>query len=360
MTALLFSSAVASIGVTNNPSYEGREESMQNTSGGLILLLIAGMMNASFSVPMKFTRDWAWENTWAVWSFLALVAFPAALAFCMVPGYISVLQGAEKTVVLVLLCGAAWGVAQVLFGLALARIGIALTFSIVLGLSAAMGSLIPLVRFHAGDIFTHSGLVSLAGISLVLLGVAVCAIAGRMRDRGRADKEASSGFGAGLLMAVTSGVCASMMNVGFAYGTPLSDAASARGTNLLWLSDAIWAPLLLGGAIPNVLYCAFLLRKNQTGGRFSSNSSRNLMLAAVMAVLWFGSSILYGISTSFLGTLGKVVGWPLFMSLIVILAGVLGIATGEWKGSDPRALRVQGVATVILICAVIVLARAAL
>lgn len=333
---------------------------MGNTSGGLLLLLIAGMMNASFAVPMKFTRDWAWENTWLVWSFFALLALPLLLAFSMVPDYSGILQAAKPIVLLVALCGAAWGVAQVLFGLALARIGIALTFSIVLGLSAAMGSLIPLVRFHRNEIFTRTGLISFAGIALVLAGVAVCAIAGKMRDRGRVTEESSSGSGGGLVMAVASGICASMMNVGFAYGSPLSDAAAAHGTNTLWLSDAIWASLLIGGAIPNVLYCVYLLRKNRTSANFSANSGRNTMLAFAMAVLWFGSSILYGVATAFLGNLGKVVGWPLFMSLIVILAGVLGLATGEWKGSDPRALRMQGLATLILICAVIVLSRATL
>jgi L-rhamnose-H+ transport protein len=333
---------------------------MGNTSGGLFLLVIAGLMNAGFAVPMKFTRGWVWENTWLVWSAFALFALPVLLAFSVVPDYLGILQEAEPIVLLVALCGAAWGVAQVLFGLALARIGIALTFSIVLGLSAAMGSLIPLVRFHSSEMFTHTGQISMAGIALVLAGVAVSAVAGKMRDPGQSTDESSSGFGTGLLMALTSGVCASMMNVGFAYGSSLSDAAATHGTNTLWLSDAIWVPLLIGGAIPNVLCCVFLLRKNKTADRFAAHSSRNTILAFVMAVLWFGSSILYGISTAFLGNLGKVVGWPLFMSLIVILAGILGLATGEWKGSDPRSLRIQGLATIILISAVIVLSRATL
>lgn len=333
---------------------------MQNTSGGLILLLVAGVMNASFSVPMKHTRGWAWENTWVVWSVFALLMLPMVLAFSLVPDYWSVLLGAGHIVVPVAVCGAAWGIAQVLFGLALERIGIALTFSIVLGLSAAMGSIIPLLRFHRDELLTHAGLVSISGIVLVLAGVAVCAVAGKMRDRGRSGQQSASAFGPGLVMAVTSGICASMMNVGFAFGGPLADAAAARGTSSLWLSNAIWAPLLLGGAIPNVLYCAFLLRKNKTAGQFSVNTGRNLALAFAMAVLWFGSSILYGVSTTFLGVLGQVVGWPLFMSLIVILAGALGVLTGEWKNSEPRALRVQGLATAILICAVIVLSRATL
>ena len=47
---------------------------MQNTAGGMCLLILAGMMNASFSLPMKFIRSWAWENTWLLWSIFALLA----------------------------------------------------------------------------------------------------------------------------------------------------------------------------------------------------------------------------------------------------------------------------------------------
>ena len=45
---------------------------MQNAVLGLILLIIAGGMNGSFTLPMKYTRRWAWENTWLAWTIFAL------------------------------------------------------------------------------------------------------------------------------------------------------------------------------------------------------------------------------------------------------------------------------------------------
>jgi L-rhamnose-H+ transport protein len=335
---------------------------MQNTPGGVCLLILAGVMNASFALPMKFVRSWAWENTWLLWSVFALLLLPSALAFATIPAFGSVLGSAGTVVMVVALCGAAWGVAQVLFGLALDKIGIALTFSIVLGLSAAMGSLIPLLRLHSDRVFTRSGFVSLAGIALVLLGVAISAVAGKMRDRAKHTETAkNANFGAGLLMAITSGVCASMMNVGFAYGAPLASAAANHGANSLWLTDAIWVPLLLGGAVPNLLYCLYLLTARKTVANYTGQTlGRNLSLTFAMGVLWFGSSVLYGIATAFLGELGPVVGWPLFMSLIVIVASVLGVWTGEWRSAAKSALRVQGLAVLVLVIAVLVLSRATL
>jgi len=318
------------------------------------------VMNASFSLPMKFVRSWAWENTWLLWSIFALLVLPGSLALATIPSIGTILRSSGSVVLLVALCGAAWGVAQVLFGLALDKIGIALTFSIVLGLSAAMGSLIPLIRLHADRLLTRAGVMSLTGIALVLVGVAASAVAGRIRDRGKQTSTTGSGAsGVGLLMAITSGVCASMMNVGFAYGAPLAAAASAHGANSLWTTDAVWVPLMAGGAVPNLLYCIYLLTKRKTAANYTGSSlTHNLPLTFAMGVLWFGSSILYGIATMFLGELGPVVGWPLFMSLIVIVASLLGVWTGEWRGAARSAFRIQGFAVLVLVAAVIMLSRA--
>lgn len=335
---------------------------MHQTIAGMCLLILAGTMNASFAAPMKFVRSWVWENTWLLWSLFALLLLPFALAFSTIPHFGSILSAASEVTCLVVVFGAAWGIAQVLFGLALERIGIALTFSIVLGLSAAMGALIPLVSQHRDRVFTRSGTISLAGIVLVLLGVALSAVAGKIRDRVRnAGALQSAHFGSGLLMAVVAGICASMMNVGFSYGAPLMQAAIAHGAASQWATDVVWAPLLAGGAVPNILYCLYLLSKNKTGKNYSSpDTARNAGLAFVMAILWFGSSILYGVATLLLGDLGAVVGWPLFMSLIVIVASVIGILTGEWKAAGHHALRVQALAVLVLVFAVVVLSRATL
>ena len=49
------------------------------------------------------------------------------------------------------------------------------------------------------------------------------------------------------------------------------------------------------GAIPAIVYCVRLLRKNHTGGNFLLPSMvPYLFLALLMGVLWFGSVVLYG------------------------------------------------------------------
>ncbi len=334
---------------------------MPNPSAGLALLVIASIANATFSLPMKYTRKWAWENTWLVWSVLALLILPALTAWFAIPGLGQLYCSADSATLLnVILFGAGWGVAQVLFGLALSSIGIALAFSIVLGLSAAIGSLLPFIQFHRDRLFQPQGLMALAGLTLVIVGVTITAIAGRMRDRSSKCVTTSNiSFSTGLILAIVSGVCASMMNLGIANGAPLAQAAAQHGASSSWVVTVIWLPLLVGGAVPNLLYCVYLLRKQNTSAKFSSEgSASHWLLTLCMAVLWFGSSLLYGIASGMLGDLGAVIGWPVFMSLIVITASAVGILTGEWRGVSRRALQVQISAVAVLVIAVVILSRA--
>ena len=314
-------------------------------------------MNGSFTLPMKFTRKWAWENTWAIWTIFALFVFPLLLAYSTVPQLSSAYSQAGAGVVLmVAACGAGWGIAQVLFGLAVEAIGIALTFSIVLGLSAAVGSLIPLVRLHPDKVVSSAGRAVISGVALVLIGVSICALAGRRREAALGATRARTSIAKGLVFCTLSGLTAALMNLGLAFGSPILEAAQKNGAPKLWSSNAAFLPLMLAGGVPNLVYCIYLIRKNNTRNRFrEAGSGSHWFLAALMAISWFGSTILYGASTTTLGQLGTVLAWPLFMTLIVITATICGVVAGEWKdaGSQPIRMMVSGVG--VLITAIFVL-----
>ena len=338
---------------------------MKSTTAGLALLIIAGIANASFALPMKFTRKWAWENTWLVFSILALVVLPVITTFATVPALGSVYrEGGARIVTEVALFGAGWGVAQVLFGLAIDAIGIALAFSIVLGLSAALGSLIPLIWLHSEKVFAPAGFADIGGVILVIAGVTVCAVAGRKRERSQATPSArtsNSSFGRGLALALISGICAALMNFGIAFGGPLISAAARLGSKPQWTINAVWLPLMMAGAVPNIVYCVYLMRRKRSAANFSQSATGSYWaLALIMAVFWLGSTLLYGIASTKLGALGPAVGWPLFMSLIVITASLLGVITGEWKNTGMKPLAIQLSGVVILVVAVVILSRASL
>ncbi len=331
---------------------------MSSAASGLSILVLAGVMNASFTLPMKFTRRWAWENTWLAWTIFALLVLPPLVTYGTVPHLREVYRSTANGLLLeVIGFGAGWGVAQVFFGLAVDAIGIALTFSLVLGTSAAVGTLVPLLRLHPQRLNTPAGHGVLVGVGLVLVGVMVCAIAGRRREKALQLGAGRKNTTVGLVLAILCGFGASFVNFGLAFGAPLVASARMLGARALNASNAVWMPLMFAGALPNLFYCLWLLKRNRTGGKFPLGGVSHWALALVMAVCWFGSTLLYGLSTVELGGWGPILGWPLFMSLIVITASLLGVFTGEWKNSGASPLRIQWSGVTLLVLAVFILAE---
>ncbi len=334
---------------------------MPEATFGVLLLILAAIMNANFTLPMKFTKKWAWENTWLAWTIFALLIFPPVMAYLTIPGLDDVyLQSGIGPVLLVAACGAGWGVAQVFFGLAVDSIGIALAFSMILGISAAVGSLLALFTKHSDKIMSQSGLIVLVGVILVIAGVAINAVAGRKREAllGTGPKNVS--FASGLIFCIISGLGAALVGLGVEWGDSIRKAARFATAPEMWTPNAIWLPLMVAGAIPNLIYCIYLMRKNKTGNRFKeAGTGLYWLFAAIMAFFWFASTLMYGISAGKMGTLGGAVAWPLFMSLIVIVASVVGVLTGEWKGTGKGPVRIQLAGVAVLIAAVIVLSLAA-
>lgn len=335
---------------------------MNSAVAGIILLVVAGIMNGSFTLPMKFTRKWAWENTWLVWTIWALVIFPPVMTSLTVPHLHSVYSSVPAAIiVIVAACGAGWGISQVFFGLAVESVGIALAFSIILGIAAALGGLFPLIRFHPDKLFAPSGIDVLAGVALVILGVGICAKAGHSREAalGQTVDPNKASLMRGLIYCIISGVGSALVNIGFTSGPQLISAAEQSGAATKWAPNAVWLPLMMAGGIPNLIYCIYLIRKNRTGNRFSTpRTGGYILLAGIMAVCWFGSTLLYGIAAGKMGSLGTAVGWPVFMSMIVITASIWGVLTGEWRGTGRRPLQIMYGGVAMLVVAIIVLSRA--
>jgi L-rhamnose-H+ transport protein len=330
------------------------------TGAGFVIL--AAIANASFALPMKWMPRWSWENIWSVWSVCSLLVFPFLAAFYTVPALaVGYQEVAAPVIARVVFFGFAWGIAQVLFGLSVKRIGMALTFSIVLGSSAAIGTLLPFIRLHSELLFTAAGGFILAGVFFVACGMVLCALAGFRREneaRATPVPQRSGSFRTGLIIASISGLCAGFMNIGISFAAPLLEMAAKHGTKPYWSLNTVWLPLLLGGAVPNLAYCVHLLIKRRSLADFTqAGTSYYWLFCALMSLFWFGSSLTYGLASYYLGSLGPIVGWPVFMSLIVICASVLGWISGEWRTSTSRPLQLHAAGIALLVLALFLLSR---
>jgi L-rhamnose-H+ transport protein len=76
-----------------------------------------------------------------------------------------------------------------------------------------------------------------------------------------------------------------------------------------------------------------------------------------MGVVWFSGVILYGMGAVALGPLGGIVGYPVFLSTVIIAGVAWGIAGGEWKGSSRTSMGYCLGGVGILFLAIVVIAR---
>src|ERR1700758_3411754 len=103
-----------------------------STPAGVGLAIVAGLMSGNCMLPAKFLRSWRWENMWAVFSLFSLVVFPSALALCFVR-HLGNAYGSLSPALLIAPVGfgMGWGIAQILFGISCARLGLGLAYAII-------------------------------------------------------------------------------------------------------------------------------------------------------------------------------------------------------------------------------------
>ena len=327
---------------------------------GFLLVLLAGLLQGTFILPMTLVRRWSWEHTWATFSLFGMVVFNWMITLLFVPNIFAVYAASPpRDLAILALFGLGWGVGAVLFGLGMARLGMALGYPIIMGVIASLGALIPMMVFFPGTLFTPRGLVLLAGTLIVILGIVVCSMAGSRRVPSAAESNAipSDALTAGLAIAVLAGILSCLPNVGMAFAKNVTGVAETFGISHASSGNTVWALLFTLGSVANLSYCLALMIRNKTLRQYwNSETPRNLGLSALMALMWIGSFYLYGAGAARLGRWGLVAGWPLFISISIIIGNIWGLWRGEWQAASASARRLLNFGLVILIAAVIVVA----
>ncbi|MBI2844342.1 MAG: hypothetical protein HYX78_13150 [Armatimonadetes bacterium] len=331
---------------------------------GFAAVAFAGLIIGSGVWPMKLMRKFQFEHWWFIGMLLGLIIAPWAVTLALCPNpfeaYASV---PTRTLVIANAWAFGWGIANILCGLCFVRIGIALTGAILTGLGVSIGVSMPMLVKGSGlfrnapDIGSPAGLMVLAGVGVMLIGVVFAAFAGFGRDRTLQKLQKTSGsFLGGLIMTAIAGVLSCGLGLCFVYGQgPIVEAMKANGAADIPATFAVWSVAVLSGAIINVLYPAYLMTKNNSWGVLAE-SWKEVALAVIIGVNMTVGVVLMGSGMLALGALGASVGFGIQQASQMLGNQGAGFISGEWRGVHGTPRYQMYFAIALLIFAAIIMA----
>ncbi|MCK5462264.1 MAG: L-rhamnose/proton symporter RhaT [Bacteroidales bacterium] len=328
---------------------------------GILLIAIGSLGAASFYVPFKKVKSWAWESYWLSQGVAAWLLAPWIFALLTVPSgtLMDIIQESPSQAKwLAIMFGALWGVGGLTFGLSIRYLGIALGQSISLGFCAAFGTLIPPIVAGEALLTTKAGILTLVGVGICVAGIAIIGYAGALKNKGLSEEERKAAvkefaLKKGILIAILAGVMSACFAYGFEVGKPINETAARYGTNELFLSNPTLIFILLGGFATNFIYCVYLNIKNGTGKDYLSVPSgvflNNILFTFLAGFLWFLQFHFYGMGKSQLPAQMEVFAWSILMALNIAFSNIWGLFLKEWKGVSKTTLVVLLIGIIVLI-----------
>lgn len=333
---------------------------------GVLLTMLAGLATGATFWPMKVIRRLQFEHYWFI-GMLPVLLLPWLVVLLTIPDpWVGFCRVGWRPLVIANTFAVGWGIANILSGLCVVRIGLALTGAIVTGLGMTVAVTIPMVFKGTGlfsnspDLFSTSGLTVMSAVGVMLCGVAFTAIAGFGREcilkTGEGSQAISSGsFFGGLVMASLAGVLSSGPALAFVYGNgPIVAAMRAQGASELSSSCSVWAGGFLGGALVNLLYPAWLMTRRRSWPLLRRNLGE-VSLATVIGtqlIIGFG---LQGLGMVALGSLGASIGTGIQQAMQITSTQAVGLVSGEWRGIGGQPWRFMMFAVALLLTAVLMM-----
>ena len=309
---------------------------------GTGLHAIGGISAASCYLPNTQTRRWSWGTFWLVQSLFAWVIMPLILGWLTVPGFFSILAHAPaKPFWMAFLLGGLYGFGGMSFGKAINYIGYSLTYTLAIGISAVIGTLLPLMIFGGlDDFFTKpGGGIVLSGMILSVAGVVVCGWAGFKKEKDlNAANLSKAGFNMtiGLLLTIVAGVLSGVFNLSLEYGKPIADMAAANGAGY-FEGNAKMVISTSGCFVVNVIWFLIAGIKDGTLKEFLPQEGlpgkvifRNWLWSAFAGTLWCFQFFFYGLGHVKMGSF-QFASWVLHMSMLIFFSFIVGVLMKEWK-----------------------------
>ncbi len=335
------------------------------TLTGIILVVSAGLLIGSMSWPMKVCPNLSFGHMWMTGMVAGLLVAPWGISLLAVPDLFGAYaQVSAATLLKANFFSLAWGIANVLFGISVTRIGASLSMAILTGIGASLGVTLPMVLKGSGlfagapSIWSQPGAVVLAGVAIMLGGVMLCARSGRLRESAGASTARRGNYAANMLIITLCGVLSAGISFTFIFSQDeIVRAVSTRGAGPVAANASVWAIALLAGMLVNVVYPAILIAREGSWAKFVQHPGQ-IFLSALIGIQFFTGVLLMGQGMLALGVLGASVGFGMSQGMQIVGGQILGFLSGEWRGAPPKARQLIFAALALLLAAAGVLALA--
>ena len=158
---------------------------------GMLIFAAGGFAGATFLLPARGVKNWAYETWWMFYCVVGLLVMPAVICAIAVPDFCGVIGSAPGSTLLKCAAfGAIWGIGGLTWGLMVRYLGIGLGLAIGCGLCAATGTVLPPIMngeaatliYGADGAVSTGKLVVLAGVAGSLLGIVFVGLAGKLKE----------------------------------------------------------------------------------------------------------------------------------------------------------------------------------
>jgi L-rhamnose-H+ transport protein len=327
---------------------------------------LGGIAASSCYLPYQKIKQWSWGTYWLVQSFFAWVVMPLVIGWLTVPGFFRILVIAPSNVVWgAFLLGAVYGFGGMAFGFSIRHIGYSLTYTIAIGLSAILGTIVPLILYGGLlDYFTApGGNVIIAGMILAVFGVGMSGWAGFRKEK---DLSALKGerirfnMKIGLILVIIAGILSAVFNISLEHGQPISDMAAQNGAGQ-FEGNAKYIVSTSGCFMVNLIWFLIAGIRQKTLKEFTAGSGikfsvrlKNLAWSVLTGSLWFGQFFFYGLGHVKMGKF-QFISWVLHMSMLIFFSYIVGVVMKEWKNVSKKTFRTLMFALTVLIISFVVI-----
>tara|TARA_R110002050_G_scaffold286121_1_gene436232 strand:+ start:12917 stop:13957 length:1041 start_codon:yes stop_codon:yes gene_type:complete len=318
---------------------------------GLILHAIGGFAAGSFYLPFKLIKTWKWESSWLILGIAAWICAPIIFAWFTIPSLLEVVTAANyESKLYTFLFGVLWGIGGLTFGLSMRYLGMSLGMAVALGFTAAFGTLIPPIydgRWHE-LIQTKSGMCTLIGVLICLIGIAVSGKAGMRKEKELSTAKKTEtitefNLKKGIGIAIVSGILSACFAFGLQAGKPIAEEALKLGTQNVFQNNVTLVWILWGGFLTNFIWTIALSIRNKTFKDFTNraivNKRKNYLLAIAGGITWYFQFFFYGMGATFLGEEYEFASWTIHIAFILLFSTIWGIYFKEWKGVSSKTMR---------------------